>query len=156
MCWGHAETNIWKRYTRPYRIRLGVNYRKLGLRLIGSKYPSVIGRYGDALYRLGKENDGDYARYGSSEKERSEETESCVSATEAGTPLAFSAPDWSGTFSWNGTGASAPRRENPLWFLPGPSSRFLSGLRSPAAWRRRSSSCTVPFPACGASVSSRT
>ncbi len=35
-------------------------------------------------------------------------------------PLAFPAPDPSGAFFSNGTHAFAPRRENPLRFLPGP------------------------------------
>ena len=38
--------------------------------------------------------------------------------------LAPSAPDSSGAFLLNGTGAFAPRREQPLWFLPELFSRF--------------------------------
>lgn len=58
------------------------------------------------------------ARQGSSEKEGSHEAESGLRAAGAATPLAFSATDSSEAFFWNETGASAPRREIPLWFLP--------------------------------------
>jgi hypothetical protein len=57
-------------------------------------------------------------RKGSSEEERNQEAESGPTASGRQRPSS-SAPDSSGAFFCNGTGASAPRRENPLWFLVG-------------------------------------
>jgi len=65
-------------------------------------------------------------------------------------PLEFSAPDSSGAFFWNGTGASTPRRENPLWFLPDPhpassptSARSAEArLRAGLGWRAVASTDT--------------